>query len=87
MKKNIILCAFLLLSCSSSFAKDAPIPKCSCNDISNQINLEKKAELKLEDEAKQIDYDVQNVENNIDEKIEKTINKTNSKRPWWRFGR
>lgn len=87
MKKNIILSAFLIFSFCASFAEQVPIPKCACDDISNQINLEKKAELKIKDEAKQIDYDIKKIDNEYNQEIENVENKIKTKKPWWRFGR
>ncbi|MBO5948828.1 hypothetical protein J6Q66_08345 [bacterium] len=87
MKKFIILTFALILTINMAKSETAPVPKCSCNDISSQIDLEKKAELKLQDEMKKTDKKIENSEKNIEEKTEQIINKTKKKKPWWRLGK
>lgn len=87
MKKIIILIFVLALTINMIKAETAPVPKCSCNDISSQIDLEKKAELKLQDEKKKTNEKIENSEKNIEEKTEQIINKTKKKKPWWRLGK
>ena len=89
MRKIIVLSSAFILATNTAIAQNAPIPKCSCDDISSQINLEKKAELEMQDKAKLEKQETQTTspinQKELDEKTEKIIQKTAPKKHWWQF--